>query len=42
MRSFVTFDHLPLVRFKLAEGITDAEAARLLAEPPTNGVPPVS
>lgn len=36
MRSFVTFDHLPLVRFELAEGITDAEAARLLAERPTN------
>lgn len=40
-RSFVTFEQLPLVRFQLAEGISDAEAARLLAEPPTRAAPPV-
>ena len=33
LRSFVTFEQLPLVRFQLAEGISDAEAARLLSEP---------
>lgn len=35
MRSFVTFDYLPSVRFELSEGITDAEAAHLLAEQPS-------
>ena len=35
VRSFLTFKRLPLVRFKLAAGITDGEAARLLAAAPT-------
>ena len=35
MRSFVTFDYLPLVHFELSEGISDAEATHLLAKKPS-------
>ena len=34
MYSFATFDRMPLVRFELAQGISDQEAAKLLAQPP--------
>lgn len=30
IRSFVTFDHLPLVEFELEGGISDSEAMQLL------------
>ena len=32
IRSFVTFEHLPLVEFELNSDITDEEAAKLLGE----------
>ena len=39
LRSFVTFDHLPLVEFELEGGVSDAEAMGLLeAVPPKDGV----
>lgn len=34
VRSFVSFDVLPLVEFSLDDGIDDAEAARLISTPP--------
>jgi len=38
IRSFVTFDHLPLVEFELEGGISDSEAMQLLnAVPPKEG-----
>eukprot|EP00240_Pyramimonas_obovata_P000052 CAMPEP_0118949464 /NCGR_PEP_ID=MMETSP1169-20130426/49666_1 /TAXON_ID=36882 /ORGANISM="Pyramimonas obovata, Strain CCMP722" /LENGTH=1253 /DNA_ID=CAMNT_0006896109 /DNA_START=163 /DNA_END=3921 /DNA_ORIENTATION=+ len=36
-RSFVTFEHLPLVEFALDHGITDQEAMQLLDQPPPQG-----
>lgn len=35
LRSFVTYDHLPVVAFALAPGLSHPEAMRLLAQPPT-------
>mmetsp|Transcript_3049 Transcript_3049/g.4655 ORF Transcript_3049/g.4655 Transcript_3049/m.4655 type:complete len:1198 (+) Transcript_3049:84-3677(+) len=38
VRSFCSFDHLPLVQFALADGISDGDAAKLIAsEPLPNG-----
>jgi intraflagellar transport protein 122 len=38
LRSFVTFDHLPLVEFELEGGVSDQEAMELLeAVPPQDG-----
>ena len=34
-RSFLTFDHLPLVEFELEDGISDTEAIALLDEEPS-------
>ena len=34
VRSFATFEPLPVVEFELADGITDEEATRLLASEP--------
>lgn len=36
VRSFATFEPLPVVEFELADGITDEEAATLLASEPTS------
>jgi intraflagellar transport protein 122 len=34
-RSFLTFEHLPLVEFELEDGVSDAEAIALLEEEPS-------
>lgn len=34
IRSFITFEHLPLVEFELERGISDTEATQLLEMPP--------
>lgn len=34
IRSFVTFEPLPVIEFELADGISDDDAARLLAAEP--------
>ena len=38
VRSFVTFEHLPMVEFEVAEDITVREARKLLKEEPLRGV----
>ena len=37
VRSYLTFEHLPLVEFELAPGVSDEEALRLLDEEPPPG-----
>ena len=37
VRSFVTFEHLPLVEFELADGISASEARKLINEDPPAG-----
>jgi intraflagellar transport protein 122 len=37
VRSFVTFEHLPLVEFELDHAISDTEAMQLLEGPPPKG-----
>lgn len=34
IRSFATFEHLPLIEFELEQGLGDEEAGRLIAEDP--------